>query len=413
MHMCFRFLYFDISAKSHKRVRSLSSTDHRQQPKRKQTRMITDFFSKGISSSGQHTPDSGSNISRTELNNTTRTDGTHDTGFNTSRAELNGTTETDGTHDSRFNTPTADLNDTTQTDGTHDSGSNISGTEFNVNDTTETDVQLQQTTIQEPILDDTTPDLNSTQEIAQSLHVPTLTRDEISPYPNDIGSIFRPNMSSMEASSTAMSLNDQQRYNLLTNHFSPSQNYKFKPVFQNGCNRRCSRNFNTAYPWLVFSDCQNGVFCIHCALFAKNRSKLNQFVNSPFNNWYKFKEKVEIHAQRPYHRESVLASQAFNDKMTNPSSTLPHIINRELEQRVTTNRHILKHIIKALLFCAKQCIGLRGTIETFHMTPTVNPGNFIAFLRDRAEDDEILREHLLFPQKKMRNMSVLPARMNS
>ncbi|VDH90037.1 Hypothetical predicted protein [Mytilus galloprovincialis] len=34
------------------------------------------------------------------------------------------------------------------------------------------------------------------------------------------------------------------------------------------------------------------------------------------------------------------------------------------------------------------------------MTPTVNPGNFIAFLRDRAEDDEILREHLLFPQKK-------------
>ena len=86
--------------------------------------------------------------------------------------------------------------------------------------------------------------------------------------------------------------------------------------------------------------------------------------------------------------------------MTNPSSTLPHIINRELEQRVTTNRHILKHIIKALLFCAKQCIGLRGTIETFHMTPTVNPGNFIAFLRDRAEDDEILREHLLFPQKK-------------
>ncbi|CAC5379825.1 unnamed protein product [Mytilus coruscus] len=114
-----------------------------------------------------------------------------------------------------------------EVDRTPDTGSNIFRTELN--DTTQTDVQLQQTTIQEPTLDDTTPDLNSTQEKTQSLYVPTLTRDEISSYPNDIGSIFRPNMSSMEASSTAMSLNDQQRYNLLTNHFTPSQNYEFKP----------------------------------------------------------------------------------------------------------------------------------------------------------------------------------------
>lgn len=216
---------------------------------------------------------------------------------------------------------------------------------------------------------------------------------------NDIGYIINATMTAQDASDAINSLSDQERYTLLKHHFLPTPNYEFRSKLQYGRNRRCSRDFNKLYPWLVYSDKLDSVFCIHCALFAKSRQQLSQLVNIPFNNWSKFKEKMDSHAKHSYHKESLAESKAFESKMERPNTTLPRIINHELQQRTQENRKILRHVIAALLFCARQCIGLRGTNESIENISS-NPGNFLAFLKIKSEDDEVLKRHLEHPKNK-------------
>lgn len=55
-------------------------------------------------------------------------------------------------------------------------------------------------------------------------------------------------------------------------------------------------------------------------------------------------------------------------------------------------------IIKAILFCGKQCIALRGDHE--EMSGMGNPGNFLSLLSILSEHDELLQRHLQVPRDK-------------
>lgn len=221
---------------------------------------------------------------------------------------------------------------------------------------------------------------------------------------NDIGFILNATMSAEDAINAISNLSDQEKYKLLKRHFIPPPSYTFRPRLQYGISRKCPKEFNRSYPWLVYSDNLDGVFCIHCALFAKDRLQLNEIVNAPFNNWSKFKRKMDTHGKALYHRDALDDSKAFEAKMEQPNTTLPRIVNKELKQRAHDNEQILRHIISAVLFCAKQCIGLRGTNESIENI-TSNPGNFLAFLKVKSEDDEVLKNHLDNP--KHRNVTYI------
>ena len=62
------------------------------------------------------------------------------------------------------------------------------------------------------------------------------------------------------------------------------------------------------------------------------------------------------------------------------------------------NKHILRQIVRAIPFLAKQGLALRGDVES--ACSNKNPGNFLALLALFAESDSILCNHLQKPRAR-------------
>ena len=184
----------------------------------------------------------------------------------------------------------------------------------------------------------------------------------------------------------------------MTSHFVPPANYTFPSVYMNGCNREFKSSWLKKYNWLVYSPSLDGVLCLHCALFSDNRKQKGALVNRPFNKWTKISSELADHANNAYHSRAMSASKLFVDCINKPELTLPDRFDTTRRQRRVENRHILKMIIKAILFCGKQCIALRGDHE--QMSGMGNPGNFLSLLSILSEHDELLQRHLQAPRDK-------------
>ena len=59
------------------------------------------------------------------------------------------------------------------------------------------------------------------------------------------------------------------------------------------------------------------------------------------------------------------------------------------------NKCILRQIVRAIIFLARQGLALRGHRE--NITASSNPGNFLALLKSYAEVGEVLYAHLYKP----------------
>ena len=98
------------------------------------------------------------------------------------------------------------------------------------------------------------------------------------------------------------------------------------------------------------------------------------------------------HAEKSYHRDSMIAAQTFRESTENPSTTLSCVFDKEREKRIEENRQILKHIARAVLYCGRQCIPLRGHREKLNQSE--NPGNFLALLKVLSGSDPVSEAHL-------------------
>ena len=80
------------------------------------------------------------------------------------------------------------------------------------------------------------------------------------------------------------------------------------------------------------------------------------------------------------------------------------MLDNKRKDNITRNRAVLKRIVESVLFCGRQCIGLRGDGEgpSYLEAELVarNPGNFRALLNVVAEHDAVLKEHLEHPALK-------------
>ena len=82
------------------------------------------------------------------------------------------------------------------------------------------------------------------------------------------------------------------------------------------------------------------------------------------------------------------------------------LVSSTLRARITENKHILRQIVRAILFLAKQGMAFRGDVED--VSSNKNPGNFLALLAMLAENDSILHGHLHEP--RARNATYLSPR---
>ena len=66
-----------------------------------------------------------------------------------------------------------------------------------------------------------------------------------------------------------------------------------------------------------------------------------------------------------------------------------NLLDKKRVENIGRNREIVKCIAEAILFCAKQCIALRGDIET--TSTCTNPGNFLSILKLMSKHNDVLK----------------------
>ncbi len=80
----------------------------------------------------------------------------------------------------------------------------------------------------------------------------------------------------------------------------------------------------------------------------------------------------------------------------NPSTRVDVMFSDSIQKKITENEHILRQIVRAILFLVKQGLPFRGNAEKVSLSS--NPGNFLALLKSFAETDPLY--HLYHPLSK-------------
>lgn len=224
------------------------------------------------------------------------------------------------------------------------------------------------------------------------------TGPNVHPNLNDIGKIIDDKMSFEAVAAAVKALSVGEKYHLLKDHFVPPTHYKFPSRFLHQCQRCFQSRYLRDFPWMVYSPSLDVAFCKHCALMMPFEGRKNKgaFVNKPFTTFHKLYERAKDHQGTNYHNESMIATQCFLNSVDKPEQNIDNRLDDERKRNIQRNRHIIKCVAEAVLYCGRQCIALRGDKEDLSTdgNKSGNVGNFLAALQMIANHDEILKQHL-------------------
>ena len=164
---------------------------------------------------------------------------------------------------------------------------------------------------------------------------------------------------------------------------------------------KSSRSFNAAwynrYKWLEYSVQRDACFCYPCHIFGTTSFGVSRpessFTVTGFRNWKKATGKNGTlcrHENSIAHKNAEVAWDQYKQNLKKGTS----ISEQHDSQRATTimqNRHYLKTVIEALLYCAQQEVALRGHREGID---SHNRGNFLELLTLIGKHDPIVQQRL-------------------
>ncbi len=136
----------------------------------------------------------------------------------------------------------------------------------------------------------------------------------------------------------------------------------------------------SGYEWLEYSVANNAVYCYACRFFAHGNSKADdRFLRTGYSDWKHISEKggaLDKHHSSKNHQTALLNWSTYKDSISSGTSVACQLDSARKEQ-IRKNRHYLKSILHALMFCASQDIALRGHREG---VSSLNKGNFLELL---------------------------------
>ena len=115
------------------------------------------------------------------------------------------------------------------------------------------------------------------------------------------------------------------------------------------------------------------------------------------SNWSNLSHLVERHLHTKGHNGCASAADKFLASHLKDQPTVYMKLNKQGVEELKRKEHILTEITKTVLMCAQQNIALRGHEEEY--------GNFMVILRDKAEKDAILANHLENPCQRAKYTS--------
>lgn len=121
-------------------------------------------------------------------------------------------------------------------------------------------------------------------------------------------------------------------------------------------------------------------------------------VNAHFRKWHHKSEVITAHVNKPSHIAAFQAAEDFIHPIENPEATISAMVDKRRAENIAENRHVLKCVAEAVLYCGRQCIALRGDNEKPESPG--NPGNFLSLMRLIANHDPKIKQHLDMPKLK-------------
>ena len=82
-------------------------------------------------------------------------------------------------------------------------------------------------------------------------------------------------------------------------------------------------------------------------------------VTTPFSNWVKISEQLSNHARNKYYARCVQDADILKETVENPSARIDVMVSSASQNRLAENVHILRQIVRAVLYLAKHGLPLR------------------------------------------------------
>ena len=177
----------------------------------------------------------------------------------------------------------------------------------------------------------------------------------------------------------------------------PSKLFCDKRRASRSIKRHCCREWFRIFDFLSYSKIDDGLYCLGCRLFPDtSHRRPTKLISEPYNNWKKAVDHLKSHATTDYHQGSLVKLKAFQSTYLNPSTRVDVTITHDGDEKIRTNKNILKSIVKSLLFCGRQGIALRGhRDDDTEKGSTFKKGNFKELLNFRVDaGDKVLEEHI-------------------
>lgn len=178
-------------------------------------------------------------------------------------------------------------------------------------------------------------------------------------------------------------VDDKQKLFLLKNNWLVPTSFVFPLRKIRGVNRAFTRSWLEKFPWLRYSQSEDGLYCLYCVLFNSDE---HAFVRDPVNDWANLGTLIKRHLKQSGHGNCVEKSENFVAVAEGKKEDVISMLSTSFQHKISRNRDILKSILKTIYLCGKQNIPLRGHTE--------DKSNFIALIKFRAETDKILADHL-------------------
>lgn len=210
----------------------------------------------------------------------------------------------------------------------------------------------------------------------------------------DIGALLNSN-------SSIRGLTREHTYRVLTSEpSSDSTSYPRTRSGSSGGFRQFQPAWVKQHPWLHYSRHCDGVFCRACVFFAPDKvggQPPGQFVSKPFSTWANRAQKVPAHGNLEYHLDSMTKMEEFLTRYIQPSEAVSTKLSKQAQENIQLNYQVIESLLKVVLLCGKQGLALRGhRDDKIDLTDenAVHVGNFLEFVRFRAETDRVLHMHL-------------------
>lgn len=199
---------------------------------------------------------------------------------------------------------------------------------------------------------------------------------------------------------------DIMKLDLLQNCWKPSKDYIFPEAMEGKRKRKFQYSYLDDFKWLAYSQLpgNNGALCKYCVLFAPQNQKTHQcsLVNKPLCKWKKATEIFRAHDASNYHKAAEFNAFNFLDIMVGKTASISKQLDKQRTNIHARIRKGLVPIVKAIIFCGKQGLSLRGKSDNSVINPEINYfsnserlGNFNAVLSLLCDADVTdLKDHL-------------------